>query len=79
MLEISVKDDSGKKKSAKGGKQKKLSMEEREAEIARLTLEMKNAAKLLEFEHAAYLRDKINKLKEQRVTPKAPVPKGKTK
>lgn len=80
VLEISVKEDSGKKKSARsGGKQKKLSMEEREAEIARLTLEMKNAAKLLEFEHAAYLRDKINKLKEQRVVPKAPIPKGKTK
>ena len=79
VLEISVKDD-GKGKSARtGSKQKKLSMEEREAEIARLTLEMKNAAKLLEFEHAAYLRDKINKLKEQRVTPKSPLPKGKTK
>lgn len=25
---------------------------------------MKEAAKLLEFEHAAYLRDKINELKE---------------
>ncbi len=27
--------------------------------IAKLTKEMKEAAKLLEFEHAAYLRDKI--------------------
>jgi excinuclease ABC subunit B len=26
---------------------------------------MKNAAKLLEFEHAAYLRDKIKKLKRK--------------
>ena len=26
---------------------------------------MKNAAQILEFEHAAYLRDKIKKLKEQ--------------
>jgi len=26
---------------------------------------MKNAAKILEFEHAAYLRDKIKKLKEE--------------
>ncbi|MFQ8952852.1 MAG: UvrB/UvrC motif-containing protein [Oscillospiraceae bacterium] len=25
---------------------------------------MKQAAKILEFEHAAYLRDKINKLRE---------------
>ncbi|MCL2056651.1 MAG: excinuclease ABC subunit UvrB [Oscillospiraceae bacterium] len=31
--------------------------------IRQLTAEMKNAAKLLEFEHAAYLRDKIERLK----------------
>ena len=29
-----------------------------------LTEEMKSAAKILEFEHAAYLRDRINKLRE---------------
>ena len=42
----------------------KMSKLEREAEIKRLTNEMKQAAKILEFEHAAYLRDKINKLRE---------------
>lgn len=42
----------------------KMSRPEREAEIKRLTNEMKQAAKILEFEHAAYLRDKINKLRE---------------
>ena len=42
----------------------KMSRAEREAEIKRLTAEMKQAAKILEFEHAAYLRDKINKLRE---------------
>ena len=42
----------------------KMSRIEREAEIKRLTNEMRQAAKILEFEHAAYLRDKINKLKE---------------
>lgn len=41
----------------------KMSRLEREAEIKRLTNEMKQAAKILEFEHAAYLRDKINKLR----------------
>ncbi len=41
----------------------KLSRKEKEALIAKLTAEMKAAAKLLEFEHAAYLRDKINKLR----------------
>ena len=30
----------------------------------KLTKEMKAAAKILEFEHAAYLRDKIEKLKQ---------------
>ena len=33
--------------------------------IEKLTAEMKSAAHILEFEHAAYLRDKIKKLKEQ--------------
>lgn len=45
---------------------KKLSRKERESLIDRLTAEMKNAAKLLEFEHAAYLRDKIAELKQQK-------------
>ena len=43
---------------------KKLSRKEREELIARLTREMKNAAKLLEFEHAAYLRDRIEQLRK---------------
>ncbi len=41
----------------------KMSKLEREAEIKRLTYEMKQAAKILEFEHAAMLRDKIEKLR----------------
>ncbi len=42
---------------------KKLSRAEKEALIKRLTNEMHQAAKILEFEHAAYLRDRINKLR----------------
>ena len=42
---------------------KKMSRAEKLDLIDKLTVEMKNAAKLLEFEHAAYLRDKINELK----------------
>lgn len=42
----------------------KMSRIEKETEIKRLTAEMKQAAKILEFEYAAYLRDKINKLRE---------------
>ena len=44
----------------------KMSRVEREAEIKRLTNEMKQAAKILEFEHAAFLRDKINKLRSSK-------------
>ena len=41
----------------------KLSRAEKQALIKRLTAEMQQAAKILEFEHAAYLRDRINKLR----------------
>ena len=53
--------------SAKGNEEKsisKMSKKEREEMIVRLTAEMKAAAKILEFEHAAYLRDKIEKLRK---------------
>ena len=45
---------------------KNLSRAQREAEIKRLTAEMKQAAKILEFEYAAKLRDKINELREEK-------------
>ena len=57
ILEISSKDKSGKKRMSRDEKQKL---------IIRLTEEMKAAAKILEFEHAAYLRDKIEKLKSEK-------------
>ncbi len=41
----------------------KLSRKEREELIRSLTEQMKEAAKMLEFEHAAFLRDEIAKLK----------------
>lgn len=41
----------------------KLSRGEKEKVIRQLTAEMKEAAKILEFEHAAFLRDKIEKFK----------------
>ncbi len=41
----------------------KMSRADKEKLIAQLTAEMKAAAKILEFEHAAYLRDKIEKIK----------------
>lgn len=53
------------KEKVEGRSKKRLSKKEKEALIQKLTAEMKEAAKLLEFEHAAYLRDKINELKEK--------------
>ena len=49
-------------RDAKSGK--KLSKLERQQRIEQLTKEMKHAAKLLEFEHAAWLRDEIEKLRQ---------------
>ena len=45
---------------------KKMNPRDREAMIAKLTAEMRDAAKILEFEHAAYLRDKIQKLRDEK-------------
>lgn len=58
VLEITSKSELDKNKPAK-----RLSRVEREQLIKQLTAEMKAAAKILEFEHAAYLRDRINKLR----------------
>ena len=58
ILEISSHAEDGKKSK------KRLTTLERQQMIEQLTREMKAAAKLLEFEHAAYLRDKIKKLSE---------------
>lgn len=53
------------KEKVEGKSKKHMSKRERDVLIQQLTAEMKEAAKLLEFEHAAYLRDKINELKNQ--------------
>ncbi len=45
---------------------KQMSRQEREQMIKSLQREMRAAAKLLEFEHAAYLRDKIKKLRGEK-------------
>ena len=44
------------------GKKQRLTAAQRQELIQKYTKEMKAAAKLLEFEHAAYLRDKIKEL-----------------
>ena len=45
---------------------RRMSRVEKEKLIAALTAEMRAAAKILEFEHAAYLRDKIEKLRNSK-------------
>lgn len=60
ILEISTHENDDKKIK------KKLTKTQKQQLITQLTKEMKAAAKLLEFEHAAYLRDKIKKLEENK-------------
>lgn len=60
LIEISSKDTNKLPRDPK-----RVSKKEREELITKLSKEMKEAAKLLEFEHAAFLRDKIEELKRQ--------------
>ena len=63
IIEIGRSDE---KASAKKSKtQKKMSAAEREKLIAELTKQMKDASRRLEFEQAAFIRDKIKELREQ--------------
>ncbi len=59
VLEISCKDEDDTKSA------KRMSRAECQQKIDQLTREMKEAAKILEFEHAAFLRDRIDKLRRQ--------------
>lgn len=61
ILEISSKDNVQERVA-----KRRLSEREKNELIEKLSKEMKAAAKLLEFEHAAYLRDEIEKLKNQK-------------
>ena len=59
VLEISK---TAEEDTIRGHKKRKLSDAERAAEIEKLTKEMKEASKMLEFEYAAVLRDRIIEL-----------------
>ena len=61
IIDMSAKEERAEKKA----KARKLTAKEREALIEKLTREMKDAARQLEFEKAAYLRDEIKKLREK--------------
>ncbi len=63
VLEISsVAED----ETLRARKKRKLSQQEREAEIKRLEKEMREASKMLEFEYAAVLRDRIIELRGEK-------------
>ncbi len=61
VLEISKSAETAQRKSGK-----KLTKAETEKEIARLEKEMKEAAKMLEFEYAAILRDRLIELRKSK-------------
>ena len=64
VIDMGAPDGEGKSRADKKKSQKKLTSTEREKLIEKLTREMKDAARTLEFEKAAYLRDEIKKLRE---------------
>ncbi len=61
IIEISSKDDEANLKRGK-----RMSKAEKEKLIEKLTKEMKEAAKILDFEHAAFVRDRIEKLRNSK-------------
>ena len=63
ILEIS---QAAEEDTLRAHKKRKLTEQERAAEIARLEKEMKEASKMLEFEYAAVLRDRIIELRGEK-------------
>ena len=67
IIDIGASPDEEIRHAGKGKKKEThMSARDREALIERLTKEMKDAARRLEFEQAAYIRDKIKELKENK-------------
>jgi len=71
VIEVGTTDEK-RSKRGKGGEDtdRKLTKTEKEKLIAQLTVEMKDAARRLEFEQAAFLRDQISKIREGTEAPK---------
>lgn len=67
VIEIGAKEERRPHKGEKASAIRKLNASEREKLIETLTREMKTAASKLEFEQAAYLRDRIQKIREGKV------------
>ena len=67
VIEIGAKEERRPHKGEKASAIRKLNASEREKLIETLTREMKTAASKLEFEQAAYLRDRIQKIRAGKV------------
>ncbi len=63
IIDIAAKDDGDRRRSEEP---KKMSKKERDITVEKLTKQMKDAASRLDFELAAYLRDRIREIREGR-------------
>ena len=65
-LIVLLRSREGEEDTIRGRRKRKLNEQERAAEIAKLEKEMKEASKMLEFEYAAVLRDRIIELRGEK-------------
>ena len=66
VIDIGLSPEDDKSHRASKAEKKKLTAKEREKLIETMTREMKEAARRLDFERAAYLRDEIKRIREEK-------------
>ena len=66
VIDIGLSPEDDKSRRAAKTEKKKLTAKEREKLIETMTREMKDAARRLDFERAAYLRDEIKRIREEK-------------
>ena len=66
VIDIGLSPEDDKSRRATKTEKKKLTAKEREKLIETMTREMKEAARRLDFERAAYLRDEIKRIREEK-------------
>ena len=66
VIDIGLSPEDDKSRRAAKTEKKKLTAKEREKLIETMTREMKEAARRLDFERAAYLRDEIKRIREEK-------------
>ncbi len=65
VIDIGAADDDVSKKKPRSKSKKKMTVAERDKLIADMTRDMKDSARKLDFERAAYLRDEIKRIREE--------------